>query len=274
MEPSEGNYQWSVLDDIMAPWIAAGRKLIIRIATCGQVGWAKPYSGQGTPQWVFDAGARHYTNTGGDVVPAYWDSVYLSKFTTFVNAFGARYNGNASIEFIQTAVGMGGECKADTRKGPITSSDPTGLQSVYKLLQSIGYTDQIWLDTCKKVIDIYKKAFPSRSLGIQSAAHFFTSGYSESQIVAYATSQGYGLQNDGIGLGANFIPPKSTWASAKFISTEQRDQTSKSHDPFECDIEAMISYSIASNPIYLLCFVNDLLDPNNLSIIQKYASPF
>lgn len=266
MEPSEGSYQWSVLDSIMAPWAAAGKTLIVRIATCGQKKWAPPYSVQGTPQWVFDAGVPHYTNDGGDVVPAYWNGVYLSKFKAFVNAFGQRYNGNAGIEFVQTAVGMGGECKPDTHKATDT----------YSKLQSIGYTDQIWLDTCKTVIDYYKAAFPTTKRGLQSAAGFYTSGFSESQIVAYAISQGSGLQNDGIGLGLpganNYIPPKSTWTNAPFISTEQRSETSVSGDPFECDIQAMISYCQQSEPIYLLCFLNDLMASGNQSILAKYAT--
>jgi len=64
---------------------------------------------QGTPDWVFAAGAAAYVFEGGSVrQPVPTDAVFTEKFGRFVAAFGARYNGHPDIEFVQTNAGMGG----------------------------------------------------------------------------------------------------------------------------------------------------------------------
>lgn len=266
LETADGVYNWSTLDTAMSPWISNGKKVIIRIMPSGWQSWNPPYSAQGTPSFVLNAGVAHYTNGKGGVVPAYWNATYKAKLKAFVTAFGQRYDGNSSIEFIHIAPGMGGECKPDT------DSNITQAQSN---LLSIGYTNDLWLQHIEDVAGYYQSAFSHTKLGCQTAANFWSGGgtkHSEKDIVNYMKSVGIGLQNDGIGSGSGYVSPDPNWKGSLFIAAEQRNPTSSTGDNFECDCEAMISYCQDSKPIYLLCFSSDLLASGNQSVLAKYAS--
>ena len=73
---------------------------------------------EGTPQWVFDAGAKYvdepidlYRGTFllNDIpengtfpvrYPVYWDEIYLEKTEQLVRALGKRYNGRPEVEYV------------------------------------------------------------------------------------------------------------------------------------------------------------------------------
>jgi hypothetical protein len=97
LEPQDGVYNWSALDSAIARAQAAGKKIIPRIYT-NLAGW-----GQGTPSWVFNAGAAWYYNndlsqSGGVRQPVPTDPVFKQKFGTFPQALGARYDGNPTYD--------------------------------------------------------------------------------------------------------------------------------------------------------------------------------
>jgi Beta-galactosidase len=265
IETADGVYDWSVLDAAMKPWIDNNKKVILRMMPSGWSGWNPPHSAQGTPSFVLSA-IKKYTNNKGGVVPAYWDSTYKTKLQAFITAFGAKYNSNKSIEFIHIAAGMGGECKPDT------DGNIAGAQ---KSLLGIGYSNDLWLQHIKDVASYYQKAFPDQKLACQTAANFWSGGgtkHSEADIVGWMKTAGIGLQNDGIGSSAKFTLPDQRWKGAIFIAAEQRNDTAKTGDSFECDVEAMISFCQDSQPIYCLCFPSDLLASANQSILAKYAA--
>ncbi len=56
VEPQKGHYRWDIIDQEMRPWVTNGKKLILRVSTSGWTRWSPPYSGLGTPQWVYDLG--------------------------------------------------------------------------------------------------------------------------------------------------------------------------------------------------------------------------
>src|SRR5207248_8956355 len=39
LEPKRGVYRWDLIDKDMAPWVAAGKKVILRVATAGWANW-------------------------------------------------------------------------------------------------------------------------------------------------------------------------------------------------------------------------------------------
>ncbi len=268
IETADGVYDWSAFDTAIAPWIANGKKIIPRMMPSGWSSWNPPHSAQGTPSFVLSS-IKHYTNGKGGVVPAYWDATYKAKLQAFIAAFGARYNGNPAIEFVHVAPGMGGECKPDT------DSNVAGAQ---KSLLSIGYSNDLWLQHIKDVAGYYQAAFPNTLLGCQTAANFWSGGgskHTEADIVNWCKSAGIGLQNDGIGSGTGYTIPDQNWQRSKgsrFIAAEQRNNTAKTSDSFECDVEAMLSFCQDSEPIYCFCFASDLLASGNQAILAKYAS--
>jgi hypothetical protein len=42
IEPSPGVYDWTVIDQAMAPWVAAGKQVVLRISTAGATSWDPP----------------------------------------------------------------------------------------------------------------------------------------------------------------------------------------------------------------------------------------
>jgi len=115
VEPTEGGYNWSVVDGDIAAWGAYGLKLAFGIISTD----CHYSSYQPTPSWVFAPGTNAqthsvYTNgavpmtvadvcgsTNGIVIPTSWDDpVYLARLHEFIAAFGARYNGSTNIAYL------------------------------------------------------------------------------------------------------------------------------------------------------------------------------
>jgi len=170
LEPEEGNYQWKHPDweGSMDSWIAAGYKVALQIR--GQDTWGTFYN-EGVPQWVFDAGAKYidepirwYKGGYGALnfmpdgqedpmrYPVYWDEIYLDKVELLVNALGERYNGRPEVEYIILGhLGRWGEMH-------ITGHSP--LEPWF----DAGYSLEKFIETNKRIIDIYCNAFPDTQI--------------------------------------------------------------------------------------------------------------
>lgn len=292
IETAENIYDWSPIDTPANIWIAAGKHWILRVSACGQAGWTsscnnymKNVSAQGTPQWVLDAmkaagdNPASYT-VNGEVVPKYWSSTYISKFNNFIKALGQRYNGSDSLEYVQMAVGMGGECKPDTTGSsttPLATNNPTKLNN----LKSIGFNNTVWWSFIRQTYDQYCLWFPNTRKCAITASFFDNNSadgwgsytqYHETDIVNYAISKSCGLQADNIGeTNSKYNTANTLWQTAPFISMEQRLNTSQSGENLECDIQAMLYYAGPSRPIYCLIFTSDLNKSGSAAIIAKYA---
>src|SRR5215469_15444447 len=101
LEPHQGQYDWSIIDQSMAPWTSHGKKVILRVSTAGYTHWYPPFSGNGTPGWVYDLGVPSVTEIDGSVLPQYWNAIFLKNLDDFVHALAQRYDGNPGIAFIQ-----------------------------------------------------------------------------------------------------------------------------------------------------------------------------
>lgn len=149
LEPAPGQFNWSVVDNAMAPWVSAGKKVVLRFATAGEVAWG-PFAGNATPAWVYAGGVGSVTETDGSVIPLYWDPAFQSDYRSFVSAAAARYDGNPSIAFVEDGVGDGGESLVDTY-----SKDPDRLAR----WQNAGYSDGLWYTTVRELIGDYMSQF-------------------------------------------------------------------------------------------------------------------
>ncbi len=101
IEPSEGVYNWSIIDNAIADSAAAGTRFAFRVMaanSCSTVDYI-------TPKWVFDAGAASkYAKTscafGGGArqhVPVWNDAVFLKKLYDFVQAVSNRYDARGQL---------------------------------------------------------------------------------------------------------------------------------------------------------------------------------
>ncbi|MBI1269411.1 DUF4832 domain-containing protein [bacterium] len=100
LEPTEFNYDWSKLDKILEIAAEKKKKVIVRVSTCGLDNKLK----SDTPEWVFKAGAKsiEFYGTDGEkhLMPIFWDSTYLAKWSNFVNAMGDKYDKNKNIHSV------------------------------------------------------------------------------------------------------------------------------------------------------------------------------
>ena len=172
VEPSEGVYDWTVIDEFINKWDALGKKAAFGIA-CASSTNATSYL---TPKWVFDAGAAYTTfttsNGGTQYVPVWNDEVFLAKLDNFTKAFAEKYDGDSRIAFI--------DIRSYGNFGETHTSELTG---------SVG----ISANDEKKHIDIAAKYFKKTQLML------CTANTGEQGIkTEYAVSNGIGLRTDSI----------------------------------------------------------------------------
>jgi len=178
LEPTEGKYNWAVFDSFIAKGVKYGKKSAIAVINTEG---SRQYS---TPKWVFDAGAvplampAGYLREGNRVIPKAWDDpVYIAKMKKFIAAFGARFDGNPNLAFVDIrSYGDCGECNGAFPK-------------------FIGNTTQANLrDNC---FAPYVQAFPNTRLIVCWTAAWFD-GKPADAIYAWLVSKGVGIRRDGI----------------------------------------------------------------------------
>lgn len=171
LEPREGDYDWSEFDALLATARASGKRLVPRVYT-NVAGF-----GQATPDWVFDAGAESYADGEGPRQPVPADAVFSRKFADFLATLGQRYDGNESIEFIQTNAGMGAY-------GEMVWGDTPDLRPP-------GWSPDVQVKVTEEWIARWRDAFPNTHLALME--NFI--GYNIVERVArYAVDRKYYLQ--------------------------------------------------------------------------------
>lgn len=161
IEPKENTYDWEnpLWEGFFNSWISAGFKVSIKVRGMSSRG---TLYNDGTPQWVFDKGAKYidedfnnYVNLPGFKkirVPVYWDDMYVKCASNFIEALGDRYNHNPAIEFVQMAhMGQWGEMHV------------SGHSDKQPWLDA-GFSFKKYFDAHKKLINAYKKAFSNKRL--------------------------------------------------------------------------------------------------------------
>jgi len=106
LEPQDGVYDWSLVDDVAARYVKAGRQVAFRF-TCYES--EIPYA---TPKWLADAGCggRWYKHGAGVVAgpevkgatwePDYDDPLFLDKLDRFLAEAARRYDGSPNVAFV------------------------------------------------------------------------------------------------------------------------------------------------------------------------------
>ena len=111
LEPKEGEFRWDIFDSVAQNWIKAGKQIAFRIICCNQTENA-------TPDWVREAGAKGIwfpppysgIESADRWEPTYDDPVFIEKYSNFLKAFAARYDGDPSVAFVDIgSFGMYGE---------------------------------------------------------------------------------------------------------------------------------------------------------------------
>ncbi len=199
IEPVEGQYIWSYLDEVFQTAAQYNKKVILRV-----------HPGVFTPEWVYQAGAQRVQRPGGmrrsprkgrlssnpdrretsidneqgipdggspvqdspPSLPIPWDPVYLAKWTNFIDNLGKRYRANPNLYAIAIA-------------GPTVTSVEFHLRGKERDWESFGYTPAKLLDAWKQCIDAYARAFPNKAIVLNIAFQILGNRELPQQIIDY-----------------------------------------------------------------------------------------
>ncbi len=263
IEPQKGVYDWSIITSAMAPWVANGKKVILRIATAGQAGWDPPYSGSGTPGWVYTDGAASVTDSG-EILPVYWNATYLRDLSTFLAAYAAEFNGNKDVALVEAGVGMGGETE------PENNLSATGVAT----WEAAGYNPATWLSTVETISTMYRDAFTQTPVYAMLTSTFLggDSGVTWTDyqdLAAWYTSASppWGLQNNALS-ATSTLPDPTAWADAAGLVLEQGQPTSRSGDTLATDA----ANALATHAGYVLIYKSDVDNAGYAATLAQLAS--
>ncbi len=255
VEPSEGKYDWQLVDSDIDAWTGHGKPVILRFATGGQRMWSDSVADSFAPSWLFDTyNVQRVTETNGTVFPLYWDATYLQKLTDFVNAAAARYDTNPNVIAVQIGIGQGGETEPDG----VASNNPGQLQ----LWQQYGYSNELWWNTLKKIVGIYESAWKHTPLTLMTTSTFLQSKdktYNRSLVEKYAVQQGLWLQINSLHQDTPYSILEHN--TGKFTTTieEQKQSAHTSGYPALNDVKRGLTLGAR----YILVFARDISTSEN-----------
>jgi hypothetical protein len=229
LEPKEGQFVWEhpEWEGCFDSWIKAGYKVHLKVRGMDTRG---TFYGLGTPQWVFDAGAKYVDESvenyrhnplmnpiPADMTlpvrfPVYWDPIYLEKVANFVRVFGRRYNGRPEVESVSIAhMGHYGEMHVAGHG----SND---------LWMAAGFSLDRYLGAQRKIIDMYLEAFPDTPLSQSIGPPIFEvegiNVESAAEIYAYLAEKGVMLKYDG--LGKSWEPGSNPYLCRSVVEVMER----------------------------------------------------
>ncbi len=153
LEPVEGQYDWSMIDEALELVEGAGKVAVLNVMT----------SGVSVPSWLLDnydvqvfdfVDENQYHPTYGDTftVPVYWDSVYLAKKFEFLSQLAERYAGRESIVAVMVSF-----------VGTMTN-DWFIPDNAYGQLLDMGYSNELMLEVARRTVDFWAQHFPDKAL--------------------------------------------------------------------------------------------------------------
>lgn len=165
LEPTEGNFDFSRLDALINQVAAAGKYVLLRIATGG----GGESSGGNKPNWLMTAvGANTFTFIDGDdgekTIPWFWDETYLAAKIAMITAVGERYAGNPAVKIFACHF-----ANANSEDWAVPTGDiPDGVappgSTMTSRWVSAGYTHALMADAGKQIIDAAMQAFPNQTI--------------------------------------------------------------------------------------------------------------
>lgn len=142
LEPTEGSYSFTQLDDALAKVAAARKGATLHVFGAAAQG--------ATPSWLQTAGTQFYT-ANGRTEPVPWDAVYLAKWAAFLPKLAEHLATAGSLPLvtrISIAVPVPEMNLFSCTRGLLDSS-------------SIAFDRAKYLAAWKQMVDVYQSAFPS-----------------------------------------------------------------------------------------------------------------
>ncbi|MBI3466294.1 MAG: hypothetical protein HY000_25045, partial [Planctomycetes bacterium] len=166
VEPEEDKFAWEGIDQQMAPWLEAGKKVAVRIMWVSSGNWEEPAADRPTPAGVIEKGAKTVSaekTARKTHIPLVWDPVYRACAKTFLAEAARKFDGDPNILFIDITPG------AETnpyRFRRINVIEPEFKQRFTAAAASDGrkYSHELWLETVKQSVDDAVAAFKQTKL--------------------------------------------------------------------------------------------------------------
>ncbi len=174
IEPSMGQYQWTLLDSWLQQAMTSGKKIDLVVM-----------SGSGTPSWLFDpqpsgAGAHpinftispHSGATGqcdSETIAAPWDTAFLTQWDAMLVALAAHLKSIGAYQAVALLRITGINRTTDELRLPAETAQSTGLSCVSNAIttwQSAGYKPSLLLQGWDAITTSFKKSFPDKALSI------------------------------------------------------------------------------------------------------------
>jgi hypothetical protein len=257
LEPEPGQFSWTIVDNAIAPWAAAGKQVILRVSAGGEAAWGAA-AAQATPTWVYAQGVPAVHDDGA-TLPVYWNATFLADYDAFIAAYAARYDGDPAVSFIEVGIGDGGETLPDTQEGP---GNRLALWAPY------GYTDALWLATVENIATTYREDFRSTPVvPLVDSTFLGPARWSDYvTLTGWFSAHGFSMQYDG--LTSTSTPQDGSWGQTTTVM-EQRGPTSTSGDSLAGDC------ADATGPMHsslILIYQSDIDNPANAEALSACAS--
>lgn len=253
IETAPGVYNWSAVDAAIAASSGSGRKTMLRID-----------GGATSPSWVPDQLTFSFQSMGPQgeqtvTMPKTWSTTYLDDFTTFIKAYGARYNNNPAVTRIEmTGGGYQGEMALPQWPGWIAA----------------GYTDPLMTSAWETLISTYKSVFPNKQLGMDYGEPLQTYYHSniDPAVLAYAHSfSNVDFQQNG--LKGTTSENWSVFKTLQGLSTSTRIGWQMwGGDNSSTTLMDAFHVAVASHASYLEVYLNDCVNPANAAALAYLAS--
>jgi len=182
VEPTEGHYNWSMIDYDLNSWVAQGKQFAFGVMNADSSSSNTQYV---TPQWVFADGAASVRCTtfddltgkkGVQYEPVWNDSVFLQKVRDFLAALAQRYDNNPHIAYID-----------------VRSYGNWGEQHVYGIPPSVPLSAA----GVQTHIQMYRDAFKHTQIIVPWGTQDYNGTYD------WAVNNGVGMRRDGMVVDSN-----------------------------------------------------------------------
>jgi len=248
VEPAEGRYDWSYLDEVFQIAARYNKKIILRV-----------HPGLSTPEWVYQAGAQRLQSPGRPAsMPAPWDPIYLAKWTNFVRVLGNRYGSNPALYAVAAA-------------GPTMGSVEFHLLGPKQEWERVGYTPTKVLNAWKTCIDAFAAAFPNKAIALNITFQILGDQELPQQIINYGlNSYGRRVILQGNWLSADTPPQRlqvmrqlsrQTTVGFQMLGTSGRIG----------NLRKAIENGLAGGASYLEIYQSDLIKPSFRGDIEYAA---
>jgi hypothetical protein len=253
IETAPGVFNWSAVDAAIAASSGSGRKTMLRID-----------GGATSPSWVPDQITLTFQPMGPQplqtvTMPKTWSATYLADFSSFIRAFGARYNPDSRVTRVEMAgAGYQGEMALPQWPGWIGA----------------GYSDALMTSAWEQIIGTYKASFPNKQLGMDygEPLQVYYQSHIDPAVLAYArTFSNINWQQNG--LKATTSLTWSTFKTLLSLSTTTRIGWQMwGGNNTAAYLMSAFQVAIASHASYVEVYLNDCVNPANASALAYLAS--